>query len=84
MSLDILVTCEQGEEQQGQIQYFSPHARSQITKLFCCLSTDGGRQKNLTIQIARDIGMTAGTWTSSHLGLLSQSPFLRSNPLIKL
>lgn len=40
--------------------------------------------KNLTIQIPCDISMTAGIWTSSHLGLLSQSPFLSSNPLIKL
>lgn len=36
---------------------------------------------NVTIQIPCDISMTAGIWTSSHLGLLSQSPSWAQIPL---
>ena len=39
------------------------------------------RWKNVTIQIPCDISLTAGTWTSSHLGLLSRSPSCTQIPL---
>lgn len=70
------------------MQSLNQHARShtQELKVVCAmlslrLQTDRERQQNLTIQIPCDISMTAGTWTSSHLGLLSQSPSCTQIPL---